>query len=226
MPAAKLQKNASREGDKGRPRNTATRGGEERARRNDWGGNLVPAPTRIGEKGPSFPSWPVAESHGDRSSSDDRRRDHPMPAGLDAVQCPHGSEEPAKKEKGEQQTLETILLVQALVVSEAGAACAGSLWAKTGGGCVRHHPISGFGRIQRRASGRPGGKKRIGAKWVPARGKETRGKALHFSALAMIFFFCRFSRHLVRAARRAWRRVPLSGTGNQVACHWPAGGRS
>lgn len=112
-----------------------------------------------------------------------------MPAGLDAVQCPHGSEEPAKKEKGEQQTLETILLVQALVVSEAGAACAGSLWAKTGGGCVRHHPISGFGRIQRRASGRPGGKKRIGAKWVPARGKETRGKALHFSALAMIFFF-------------------------------------
>lgn len=49
--------------------------------------------------------------------------------------CPHGSEEPAKKEKGEQQTLETILLVQALVVSEAGAACAGSLWAKTGGGC-------------------------------------------------------------------------------------------
>jgi hypothetical protein len=55
VPAAKLQKNASREGDKGRPRNTATRGGEERARRNDWGGNLVPAPTRIGEKGgPAF----------------------------------------------------------------------------------------------------------------------------------------------------------------------------
>lgn len=103
--------------------------------------------------------------------------------------CPHGSEEPAKKEKGEQQTLETILLVQALVVSEAGAACAGSLWAKTGGGCVRHDPISGFGRIQRRASGRPGGKKRIGAKWVPAKGKETRGsrEALHFSALGMIF---------------------------------------
>lgn len=81
-----------------------------------------------------------------------------MPAGLDAVHT--APKNRRKKEKGEQQTLETILLVQALVVSEAGAACAGSLWAKTGGGCVRHDPISGFGRIQRRASGRPGGQEK------------------------------------------------------------------
>jgi hypothetical protein len=53
VPAAKLQKNASRERDKGRetrPRGVAKKGRVEMI----GGGNLVPAPTRIGEKGPAF----------------------------------------------------------------------------------------------------------------------------------------------------------------------------
>jgi hypothetical protein len=144
-----------------------------------------------------------------------------MPAGLDAVHT--APKNRRKKEKGEQQTLETILLVQALVVSEAGAACAGSLWAKTGGGCVRHDPISGFGRIQRRASGRPGGQEKNRRQMGTGQGQGNAGEGTSLQRTwdDFFFFFCRFSRHLARAARRAWRRVRCRARARK----WPLASR-
>jgi hypothetical protein len=74
-----------------------------------------------------------------------------------------------------------------------------------------------------RAAGR-GGKKRIGAKWVPARGKETRGKALHFSALGMIFFFFFAGSHDTSLVRRGGHGAVSAVGHGQESGHWPAGG--